>query len=799
MSNKNDRWSALSMKERADLMNMYITSGISDLKEMKRHYNSFSGEEDTENNKVSSDATTKKGLKNRLIKRFYDKNFQPFIDKHGIDSLRMRLYDGIYPASYYDAVARVKNALAGKNESDMYSTDRDDIWAEYLKIPKEKRHNVPGGSYVVDSEYIPTNANTENKEYKTVYVSSRMKDEMIKNAPSNIGESTLNGGLFSALGDFFGPHTLSRGFDNKGEYVSFYDEWDLAPTSKKGGVEDESMGIGTPIYFYDRVYLDDYYNIPEEARGNPFITPSVITAETKKAGGGKLNSFSGEENTQTSDENTKQSKDFLFRWYNNPTTRAIMNKAFPFEKVVPYYNHEGKEFTGESAVRGHLANAIYHTPEYIEKLEDDVGGRYIHDLRNPHIIYNENYVYNNDKVDPRIATHELTHALQYALPYNTLRTSKPVKQELKKGVVPHKYLDSMTEIGAKLNVFRDALNLSPEKRDYSPEDAETLMNTYIERFGEDSTSQLNRFTPETLAGYLNYLAYNDKDIIPTFNSDINYASNGGKLNVFSGEEDNKTINKPLFDPQKIIDNVPAREWGPKIAIGENDFIVWPGTNIVKAPIQYLIGENIGKNNIELAKQIIGNFDAREDKQKHIDENSNYYKAYMDAKYYLDHVEGLKKYLRLPYDNNSIKESAYKPTRLQGTNEKTYKFANQESSKYWTDVIEDMVNWEQKEHQYFDPILNTFTAYRDRDDKGDFISIYDEWDYNPSVQGGSKHLNKIIDVATGGKPFIVYDRIYLDDYYDVPEEFRGNPYITPAVVTAEVKKANGGKLLTKKQK
>lgn len=41
MSNKNDRWSALSLKDRADLINMYITNGISDLKEMKKHYNSF--------------------------------------------------------------------------------------------------------------------------------------------------------------------------------------------------------------------------------------------------------------------------------------------------------------------------------------------------------------------------------------------------------------------------------------------------------------------------------------------------------------------------------------------------------------------------------------------------------------------------------------------------------------------------------------------------------------------------------------------------------------------------------------
>lgn len=39
MVNNNDRWSALSLKDRADLMNMYITNGISDLKEMKKHYN----------------------------------------------------------------------------------------------------------------------------------------------------------------------------------------------------------------------------------------------------------------------------------------------------------------------------------------------------------------------------------------------------------------------------------------------------------------------------------------------------------------------------------------------------------------------------------------------------------------------------------------------------------------------------------------------------------------------------------------------------------------------------------------
>lgn len=57
MSNKNDRWSALSLKDRADLMNMYITNGISDLKEMKKHYNSFGDGGDTDDTKVQIPTT----------------------------------------------------------------------------------------------------------------------------------------------------------------------------------------------------------------------------------------------------------------------------------------------------------------------------------------------------------------------------------------------------------------------------------------------------------------------------------------------------------------------------------------------------------------------------------------------------------------------------------------------------------------------------------------------------------------------------------------------------------------------
>ena len=94
----------------------------------------------------------------------------------------------------------------------------------------------------------------------------------------------------------------------------------------------------------------------------------------------------------------------------------------------------------------------------------------------------------------------------------------------------------------------------------------------------------------------------------------------------------------------------------------------------------------------------------------------------------------------------------------------------------------MLSYNRDEKHYIDPTLHEVTANRGIDEKGDYISIYDVWNYNPAVMGGIKAFDTIIDKVTGGKPFEIYDRVYLDDYYDVPEAFRGNPFIAPAVLT-----------------
>ena len=204
-----------------------------------------------------------------------------------IDTVRKRLYDRVVPASYDDAYFRFKNAI-NKN-SPVYNGDknfyayvnRDDIWANYLQIPESKRRNDYDGMKhkVINSKYSPTIGS--QGDYKTLTDMERFYPHIIREAKNkSITETTEEGGrieehdplnfgqskVSKILGNFFGPHLVSRGLDPKrGEYISFYDKWDLSPIGE-ANTSDESRGIGKPIEFYDRIYLDDYYDIPEEYR-----------------------------------------------------------------------------------------------------------------------------------------------------------------------------------------------------------------------------------------------------------------------------------------------------------------------------------------------------------------------------------------------------------------------------------------------------------------------------------------------------------------------------------------------------
>lgn len=219
--------------------------------------------------------------------------------------VRRNLYDYLNPRGYESSISanlsRFENAinkipdkqikqnviLEGKG----YDPQLDDIWATYLNIPKNKRHTNINKQWnaglptkrVIPSKYKPTKGNQNNKYYTLSNINNEELSALVNEGSKlNYNESALSKALYDSLHQ----HTVSKGHDNKGTYVSFYDLWDVAPiynsSNYQGGLSDQSGGIGTPINFYDRIYLDDYYGVPRNPRSN--YIPEIIIKPNEEWG-----------------------------------------------------------------------------------------------------------------------------------------------------------------------------------------------------------------------------------------------------------------------------------------------------------------------------------------------------------------------------------------------------------------------------------------------------------------------------------------------------------------------------------
>lgn len=239
------------------------------------------------------------------------------------DTIKMRLYDNIDPVTYKYPVSRVKNAVKYNNKEDQaadYNSSRDLLWAEYLGIPAENRHITYASKFnnnkLIESKYKPSINRQGSKYYVTpqmygdedVYIPELIADsngqrvwdspfskrslkakiprweqnslDKDRNRHLDFGESKLS----TVLGGSLGTHTISKGVDpNRGQYVSYYDRWDLTPIS--GINEDQFTKLGTPVNIYDRIYLDDYYGVDSSARPGTYYggyLPEVTIKPRKK-------------------------------------------------------------------------------------------------------------------------------------------------------------------------------------------------------------------------------------------------------------------------------------------------------------------------------------------------------------------------------------------------------------------------------------------------------------------------------------------------------------------------------------
>lgn len=237
------------------------------------------------------------------------------------EAAKYRFYNTIGARWGYGNMKQAINSFFTNTDKSKIQGDQDDEesdlqLATYLNIPINKRHYQ---KELEKSQYAPTKGNKSSTYYK-LQLDNNDKEALINESrginyklggyntdkinssdgqliydgtPLNYGESKSSKVLSSHN---LGTHTLSRGFDpQKGEYVSYYDQWDINPYKgywgeRNNNIITKALGLdkkdnidflGTPIHFYDRIYLDDYYNVPKEYKGSQFLPEIKVTPENK--------------------------------------------------------------------------------------------------------------------------------------------------------------------------------------------------------------------------------------------------------------------------------------------------------------------------------------------------------------------------------------------------------------------------------------------------------------------------------------------------------------------------------------
>ena len=376
----------LSLKEKSELFKLMVSNGITDINEIEKIYNKYwdGGSVETPQQKLFNRSTIDdtnikdtKHIRTATLPGIY--HYIPFAERYANNFLKKfehlsneeiaeRLYNNMYQGYNVDSPLDLKRRLEKtvlKNEKESenvknpYIPEMDALFAEYLNIPKNKRRDVSFSRGLSDSEYKPTKNSRDitYKAFNRIYREDQkaLIDRVFKGIdreegflgmypvetkPLQIGENS-NSKILSTYG--LGTHTIGRGLDpTEGEYVSYYDLWDLAPIGSSGG-KDQSLGIGKPINIYDRIYLDDYYHVdwgkssvPQKGDYYGGYLPELTVIGNKKSKGGKLNKFDEGGNKQT----TTLEKPSFFEgdtwkpryWgtpeYNTPTLKEAIFNAY---------------------------------------------------------------------------------------------------------------------------------------------------------------------------------------------------------------------------------------------------------------------------------------------------------------------------------------------------------------------------------------------------------------------------------------------------------------------------------------
>ena len=169
-------------------------------------------------------------------------------------SLRKHIYDRIDPIGY-----NIGKAISDVLSLDVRKTDRggllESAWAMYLGL-KDEDSKYNKYDYFEEALYSPSKGTAVGHVYKLKDESLLLYDDnLIEYAQRlKVGENTLGTTSNRDAQLAFRYFTIGHGKDERGHYLSYYDEWNLSPFSSNGG-NDDSMGVGKPFSIYGRRYF----------------------------------------------------------------------------------------------------------------------------------------------------------------------------------------------------------------------------------------------------------------------------------------------------------------------------------------------------------------------------------------------------------------------------------------------------------------------------------------------------------------------------------------------------------------
>lgn len=294
-------------------------------------------------------------------------------------------------------------------------------------------------------------------------------------------------------------------------------------------------------YLYHLNYHTPIYD--EMKENSPFFTDiktaQKILSKSKTTTGSSTSDFILHRPIYDSD--IKDAKNWLFEWFTNQTTQNILKENA--EPASYYFNGEDAKDIPEDELLTDLVALGLSTPVFEGRLPSDTLGGLANVTSQtfsgyPYVAINANSYDQMSKNS--IAVHELTHILSYLLGYKNSRKGPYDEQE--------------SELYARLLELRKALDLNPDKRDYTEDDVNTIVNFVreLQKSGHKSVASLQPLLDipvSELQNMLNTWASNTLDTRPDrislpaqFQDDIDsygimqtndvaVAKDGGRLNV----------------------------------------------------------------------------------------------------------------------------------------------------------------------------------------------------------------------------------------------------------------------------